>query len=652
MLVCRIIALHTSPRQIELAKKLHYQDSTGLSHFFYNPPPKVDHQFTFAKRIQDMLQGITILQLLIACGAGTDLIPDILKWLTFTEFAELEAAAELLGFSLLRFVANDAKLSRRIVYENHFSIMKSKPVADNPVINFEYVWSLSPSNLLLEARRLSFTEPIYIIDHGIIALKQSGVKPKVAFNPVYELIAVAVGRSLHVATYGGSVKEDRGQILYYKPEDNQTDPFYNTIRHIDCLSWSPTGELLVLIVNPVQKIDLYERELIIFKYNPTTFTLKICLHADMPLRGDSSMLSPSMWTNGNSFLWTPGSKDPLTLITITAQNEVVARKICDNVHSLFDIHKIVGQVDINLDDYIRGTPLGQRLSWQDPEDYTSRGLARYGNIFSTYGPKLNYFYCIVQCPMHQDKHDCVAVFSRTVPPKFEYLILIPGHVVEVKTLGSSVFILYARLAALHKEGPNEFTKVLDPKVFFKCGFIFKKNTVWENYSVHLLTFSDFELEPRELSKSGRSLTTANLVQFRNKSIRQRGLFEDRLESACLMPTDNFVGLCLDGCRANTINTPDLDCVCLRVFIQHQLTDLVKRTNYDSPTYVFHHPSKAIVYTFPFFNGWTPFVSITADATYTDFMAYSEHTSADPHQCSLYMPLAKSPPQTDDNENSF
>ena len=59
--------------------------------------------------------------------------------------------------------------------------------------------------------------------------------------------------------------------------------------------------------------------------------------------------------------------------------------------------------------------------------------------------------------------------------------------------------------------------------------------------------------------------------------------------------------------------------------------------------IFHHPSKPIVYIFPFFNSWTPSVSVTADATYNDFMNYSEHTSADPHHCSLYMPLVKSPP---------
>ena len=646
-MLCRLKVLRTSPPQLRLARKLHYQDSTGSTNMFYNGHPTLDNEIKYAKRIQDLMQGITVLQLLITVGAGLDIIPDILKWLTFTEFTELEAALELFGCSLRRFVLENANLARRIVVENHFALMKHQK--HSPDINFEYLWGLSPDELLLESRRLSFTEPIYTIDHGIVALKVGPPKPKVAFNPVHELIAVAIGRSLQVVAYGGPVREDRGQILYYKPDDKNTDPCYFSLRDIACLSWSPTGDYLVLIIDPMEKNTPYDRELIIFKYYSTTFQFKRCLHAGLDLKGDGSMLSPSMWTDGNSFLWTKGPEEPLMLITITKRNELVAKSLCDNVQSLFSIPNIVGAVTINLDIHMRETVLGQQIAWHDPEDLTSKGKAGYGNIFSTFGINKKYFYCVMKCPTHQDKHDCVAVFTRTCPPKFEYIILIPGHVVEVRTLEHNIFILYSRLDDLYSLDKNELTKLILPKLFYNCFFKFRKNIAWYKTSVNVLWFTDLNLEPQEISKTCCPVQTSHLYRYSNRSVRQRALFEARLDLACLTPTDHYLGLCLEGAPGSSDTIGDLDCICSRIFLKHHLVDVVKRTPWETPTYVFPHPKKPIVYTVPFFNGKTAFVSITADAKNTDIMSYSEHTRATPHHCSIQLPLVES---TSNEETTF
>lgn len=545
----------------------------------------------FIKRVQDLEKGVHMMSRL-ANSAARDVVPLVLELLTVEDLVELEAVSVNYGFRPTEWLKKNQALTRQIFCYNTFEAYSLGYGADaNPSLNYERLWGLSPNELLIECRTLTmgFDEGLYAVDYPVFTFNSNEL-PKIAFNPVHDLLALAMDGAFQVLSFAGPIRATRGQLLYHSTGSVGKVPCDT----LEAISWSPDGQHLAVFCC-INQQDLVSGSIKIrldlYKFQETTLTIRKCLHAPVKLEASLHMLTSCMWTSDDSFLWPRGHE--LLLVTLTKRNEVITRILSPRIQDLFD-HPIDFDPDFNIDYGMRtsekGRAIAEAAAFKHPE-------ANYGNFFATGCAASPSYYCLLKCPVHFDTHDCVAVVSKS-DNRVSKIINVPGVVVEIKTAGPRVYILFSQLSTFVCEGfPEDRSRVREVELFDDCPYVipqFKNSSDyrWTRYSSGLLTFTDRCLEPVLLSEP--SLPTVD-HHVRDEH-DQTGVMRQRLLSNFVQAAADFVQLTIPGEPADPLLNQFVDkhCCNARIFVHHRYVEQTLE-EWNEPEYYYPHPTKPLGY---------------------------------------------------------
>lgn len=521
-------------------------------------------------------------------GAGTYIIPLILFYLNLDDFAELAAAATIYGIDLRHFLQNSASLTNQVLYVNHFNALTTK--AGHPILNYDRLWQLSPSELLIEARMLNLTwKPLYktdvlmpfIVDHIV-------QKPLVVFNPTYDIIALVEQTQFFILSYGGRLRADRGQLIYA-----ESVPCYN----VSFMSWNPTGTYLLACFIPAGQLNQFcDRQLVVYKFCPCHGYFKKNILPNVSLNGSGTMLTPCLWIDETSFMWCKGPTDPLLKITLTNYDtSVTVTTLTPNIKNAFQIDNNLGGY-ICLDNWARSTPLARSVA---ADDFTCQiPTAIFGNFFALPDNGSPYFYCVLNCPIHINMHDCIGVIKRDTL-KLAHLIALPGQIQEIRYGEKQIFILLTRCTNIQES--DSVRRSRTAQEFQNCPYhiavpVPVSYTWWDNKQTDLCWFTDSNLEPTFMSTE---CCPINLLVHKNRSYRQRCLFDELCDSRSMQITTDFVLLTSyshDSFNAYMQGGPDI-VHHQRIFRNHHYIESTRDLiipNQITNTF-YYHPTKGLVF---------------------------------------------------------
>ncbi len=584
-------------------------------------------------------KGLQIVKWLIESGVGAYVLPMILFYLTLDNLAELASAANLYGLDILSYVEKSDALTDTILFKNHFKRIYAKP--DHPRLDYTRLWQLSADELLLEARQLNFEwQELYKTDVLMPIVAENIIqKPIVAYNPVHDIIALVEQTHLFVISYGGTLRSNRGQLLYAESV---------SAHQVSFLSWNSSGSHLMVCYIPSGELSNFcDRQITMYKYFPDHGYFKKNILPNISLRGSGTMLTSSLWINETSFIWCKNSASPLVLVSLNdAYNEVDVTNLTDNIKTLFQLDNERGG-SVCLDNWSRSTHLAQTIA---ADDFTCQiPASNFGNLFAVPCSRSLHYYCIIRCPVHLNFHDCIGVINR-VSLKLVTLIAIPGQIKEVKTTGEKIFVLFSR-CNLIQEFPL-LNSSRSAKYFEKCPFfIYVSNiqyTWWDNKRTDLCWFTDTYHEPSYMSKDCCHLI---YVHHKNRSYRQRCLFDDVCDSRSMQLTPHFVLLTNFSHDSfdSLMSGPDL-VEHQRVFTNHHLIesrrDLIL-PNEIAKTY-YYHPTREIVFVHQkVLDKIFPYFGLTRAARLEDITHFPEFEKKDEKDAPFNYPLLSTPKYSND-----
>jgi hypothetical protein len=529
-------------------------------------------------------------------GAGAHIVPLILFYLNLDEFAEVTAAATLYGLDLKHFVQNSAFLTKSIFYDNHFKYLTSKP--DHPHLNFDRLWQLSPDEFLIETRLLNLAwQPLYKTDIVMpLLVEKPSQKPLVSFNPVHDIMVLVESEHFFVLSYGGRLRADRGQLVYAESVCSW---------HVSFVSWNPTGTYLIACFIPQGQLNTFcDRQLVVYKFFPDHGFFKKNIITSISLRGSGTMLTPLLWIDETSFIWCKDTTDALTKITLSNfDNSVSVTDLVANVKDMFQIDNGKGGF-ICLDNFTRSTPLARSVA---ADDFTCPiPAAIFGNFFARPVHSSPYLYCVLNCPIHCNLHDCIGVIKRDTL-KICTIITLPGQVKEIRCNENKIFVLFSRCLNINET--TDMPRVRPVSEFPNCPYHIAHpapvaHTWWDNKKTDLCWFTDDDLKPTYMSLD---CCPINYVVHKNRSYRQRCLFDEICDSRAMQVTTHFC--VLTSFRHDTFASlmqGGLDVVeHQRIYINHHHIDVssVAILNpADIAKTMYYHPTKGLVFVHEYCDG--------------------------------------------------
>jgi hypothetical protein len=184
-------------------------------------------------RIQLLTKAVYIITCLMLKN-GFYAVKEILNYLTPKEFILIAAACDSL---LLEFFTPESILSKKML-----AWLCKKYKWYNMKPNMKYLCSLSNGQILRkEVRMFNLAENLGpIIDDFRWLPKKMRQNMMVKFNPCYPVVAIKVSNSVYILAYAGSIRQEKGQILYCINRRECED------RYVKWISWNSTGQYLLM----------------------------------------------------------------------------------------------------------------------------------------------------------------------------------------------------------------------------------------------------------------------------------------------------------------------------------------------------------------------------------------------------------------------
>lgn len=575
--------------------------------------------------LQDLEQGLELVSRL-AQGRGYYVILHIMEYLDLEDLAEFEAAGTDFQLSLRKIAGPYSKRVREAIFAR-----TEKRYSGDLKLDRIRLWTLCPDDLLREVRCvLGLNNFRAISDH--VALPLSAIKPLVAFNPKYDVAAIAQSKAdslepktFQVVSYGGFVRQRAGQILYY--DSGLGYCFDCPIYHF--MSWNNSGTHLLVGVRIDQLTPLVD--LWLFQFDPATCSFRKCLTAGLELRGYLSVLSSNLWLTDTTFMWARDHESPLYTVTINKNREVTKVRLNRTLGDMFEVRCTSGQTK-NIELEMREAP------FVTAQDEILQRATNFGNLFATssFGQNLDgvlpafhrYLFCVLKCPVHFEQHDCIAVIDRR-HLKLVMLLNVRGHVLEIKTVLHRVFVLYAELTEFASADWGADTPFASysrsAENYNRCSFgltmkspplpdfaDYTTNTMWFNSDNPLQ--GRVELCPNcslpEVPSYHEYMGGAQLEPFRQTAM-----------SNYLYPTKDFVAFVVEGeSEDDTYGLDEVSGVSARLYTTHHFSPGRLFDNL-SPHFTFYHPTRPIRYDHrgPKQGGNT--FGLTSNAHYSDVLAF-------------------------------
>ena len=545
----------------------------------------------------------------------------IMVYLNLDDFAELGAAASLYSIDLKPYLQNSATLSNTVIYKNHFN--KWTAQRDHPIINFDRLWQMSADELLTEVRVLNLTwKPLYKTDIVMpFLVERCSRKPVVSFNPIFDIMALVEKTQFYILSYGGVLRTERGQLIYAEQVG---------CSQVSFLSWNPTGTYLLACFYPRGELQHFcDRQLVLYKYLPQNACFKKNIITQVSLRGSGTMLTPCLWINNTSFIWCKNPSSPLLKISLTDYDDTVTiTTLVDNIKQLFQLKNLTGGF-ICLDNWSRSTSLARSVA---ADDFTCQiPISNFGNFFALPCHTSEYFFCVLRCPIHVNLHDCIGVFSREAL-KLVYIISIPGQMQEIRCNQKTVFGLFSRCKNISEL--EIVHRVRRADLFAECPYQITAPvpipaTWWENRQTDICCFTDANLEPTFMS---RMCCPIAKIFHKNKSLKQRSLFDDLCDSRHMQLTSNFLLITsFKHDRFHLYFSSDIDSVIhQRIFLNHHYIESKKENVAPDtiPKTLFCHPTKGIIFVHEKIGEmYFPYFGLARSANLEHFMYFPEFDPA-------------------------
>lgn len=587
----------------------------------------------------------------LASERGFYVVLRIMEYLDVEDLAEFEAAATDLDVSLRDLAGPDCSKLQLTILRN---TAERKQLGDFR-LDMKRLWELCSEDLLKEVRCVVGLEN-FMPAADYVSLPMSTIKPLVAFNPKYDLAAIAQSetdseepKTFQVISYGGFVRQRAGQILYYDSGlgFDLDCPMYRF------MSWNNSGTHLLVAVTTTHYTHLVD--LWLFNFDPATCTVRKCLTAGLSLRGYLSVLTSNLWLTDNTFMWADNHSSPLYTLTINKNREITKALLVPSLCNLFDFQTASKSV-ANLEIDMRAAP----YVTTDGEIFNRS--ANFGNLFATssFGQNLDgivpnyhpYLFCVLKCPVHFEEHDCIAVIDRKTL-KTVMLLNVRGHVMEVKTVQHRIFVLFAELAEFvdsseGQSGETPFSSyVRKVDKFDQCSFTvsIKRPPLPDfiDYTTKVLWFNSadplqgkVELCPScslpEIPAYTDYLGGAQLESFRQTAF-----------SNYMYPTKDFVAFVVEGEPADeAYGTEEVSCVSARLYTEHHFSP-GRLYPSNLPRYTFFHPTRPVKYVHRGPRNWGNYFGLTSNAHYADMVAFhppcnqipfSDRVYTDPLICRL------------------
>ena len=187
-----------------------------------------------------------IIRLLSARG-GVDVMEHLIDFLTVNDFLYLAAVTD---GHLMPFFRSSSRIYKRFTEKIIVKLYSTKrdcikgPVALRPAY---FAQLTNGKELLRSYRTFKATKYLWKIDDS--TLFDNSYITLVEFHPTKPLVAIVdASRKLYIVAYGGEERRLRGQFFYIEPAPRYTTSTFRAI------NWSPTGEFLLALEGPLNKI--------------------------------------------------------------------------------------------------------------------------------------------------------------------------------------------------------------------------------------------------------------------------------------------------------------------------------------------------------------------------------------------------------------